>query len=129
MNVTKRYWKWDEVFNTTPFKLGGDIQYLLLTSFVIKTNDPNEYSTEQECPWKIRVVDDKIRSISYQEVFFSFSGFNLEDWNLIKMEFDLKMDSLLERTDENFEGDLLCVVFRDDFVAIAGILRNAQTSE
>lgn len=120
MNIEKLYWLWNENLNETEFKLGGEIQKLLDRQLVIQTAEG--YSGVEGLPWTIEVENGLIHAVFYRQSFPLFQGFQEDDWNLKLDEFRLKMNTLLAPVNKEFLGEKLYVVFRDQFVAIAGIL-------
>ncbi|MCG8340591.1 MAG: hypothetical protein MI674_04980 [Cytophagales bacterium] len=126
MNVIKKYWKWDEKFNTTDFKLGMDIQSLLNKDLALQNEGhPNEFVGNHKVPWRITTKNGAIISVFYREAFFPFYKDNL--WDMEWEKFEETVDVLLvpaNKEDKEDKGDLFYVVFRDFFIAIAGILRN-----
>ena len=123
MNIIKKYWQWDEKFNTTAFKLGVSIQPLINKNLVFKNaENPNEYAGKDEVPWSITTKNGLIISVFYRKSFFPLYKDNL--WEMEWKKFEKEVDELLEPANKELKGDLFYVVFRDFFIAIAGILRN-----
>ena len=80
MNVIKKYWRWDEKFNTTDFKLGMDIQSLLNKDLALQNEKhPNEFMGKHKVPWRIITKNGAIISVFYREAFFPFYKDNLWD--------------------------------------------------
>lgn len=127
MNIKKKYWKWDEKFNDTKFKLGDDIQSLINDGIVFPyLEDSTMFYGENEIPWKIRTENGMIKSIFYRESFFFF--YKEDIWDKDYDKFESVIDEVLTPADKNDKGDLFHVVFRGGFIAIAGIIRNNDPS-
>ena len=70
----KRYWKWDEKFNDTPYKLGSDINDLLQKGLVSPSIDSpsNFLGSPEGAPKYVEVVDGKVNFIlfsSFQKIY------------------------------------------------------------
>jgi len=126
--IIKRYWVWEEKFNSTKFKLGQDIERLVLENKVVPNDkDSSEFFGINDYPWKIRVNDNgKIESVFFRENFFDF--LNNEIWDFEFESFVKKVDEILkpETLSDDNSTDRLYVVFRGGFVSIAGIERTVS---
>jgi len=119
MNIEKRYWQWSEDLNETDFKLGANIHELIERDLVKKGSGDLQYQgvNDVSAPWSITVdKNDQITSIGYREFFF-FKGESIGQ--LLMSDFIVKLNRFLIAANENYDGDRLCVVFRDSFFAVA----------
>jgi len=124
MNDTKKFWKWDERYNNTDFKLGEDITTLLKKNLITPDpEDENEFFGKNGNPWKIRVERGIIVSIFYRKTFFPFINKGNSLWEMEWKEFCPTISKVLDETNEDHKGDLLFVAFRAYYVAIVGIMR------
>lgn len=122
-NIEKRYWRWDEDLNQSDFKLGDDINKLLDKGLVVRSVYSEKYNGINETPWILDVdADNKINAINYREKFFSLNGEDISSLHL--RQFELKMDSILERADVDEKGDKLITMFRDFYLAVVILKRD-----
>ena len=125
-SIVKRYWKWDEKLNNTPYRLGSDIDDLLQKGFVRPDNDTiNSYlGHAQGAPKYVEVSAGKVTL-----VWFSFPNKSYFPeiknglWDMEEHEFTTTLNDLLGLPCEPEYGDYLYVVFRGGFVTAAAILR------
>lgn len=127
MNVIKKYWKWDEKYNNTNIKLGDSIQSLLDKKEIEHIdNQTFEYVGKKDFPWKIKAVDGKVDSIFFRDIFFHLIDESI--WEMNYIEFEKNMNKILMPVSSNVSNeDVLYVVFRDHFVAIAGLIRGGDS--
>jgi len=123
--IIKKYWIWNEKYNTTEFKLGDNIQKFISEGKVIpNTENPLEFFGLNNYPWVIKVDEaGLINSIFFRETFVNLM--ENEIWDFEYEKFTKYMDNILEPKieDDNNSKDFLYVVFRGGFVTIAEIKR------
>ena len=123
----QRYWKWDEGFNDTPYKLGADINDLLQKGLVGPSldNPRNFLGSAKGAPKHIEVVDEKVNSIlfsSFHKSTFPYITKGL--WGMEKHDFIKTLKAFLKRTTIAYSGDKLLVDFRGGYVTIAILSRD-----
>lgn len=120
--IVKKYWKWNEQYNPTPFKLGVDIMSLLEQGLVTQDpENPKYFIGKEQIPWRICTENNQIACIIYRS---SAPFFDQELWDLFSIEeFEKRMNTHLTSATEEARGDILIVIFRDSFVQTAGIMR------
>lgn len=122
-STIKKYWEWNEKLNSTEFKLRDDISDKLSKGlFKLDYEEEDSYYVTNENPWHVRTNKNKeIITVSFRSTFFSING-NDNIWHLNYHEFDKFMNEILKPADETYEGDKICVIFRDFFVAVVVII-------
>lgn len=121
--IIKKYWIWDEIFNPTDFKLGENIQLLSDRGLVVESkNELNVYYGINGYPWQIKTNKGYIESVAFRDD--KFFPLCLEKiWDMESNTFIKTVEELFKPCDDDYIGDVLCVVFRGGFVAIAEIKR------
>ena len=120
--IIKKRWIWDEKYNSTEFKLGIDIKELISNNKVVPNEEnPKEYFGTNNFPWTITINSENcIESVFFRDDFFDFYEDGL--WDLEQEEFVKRIDRILmPEVELDKASDILHVVFRGGFVAIAGI--------
>ena len=128
--IIKRYWKWDEEYNDTPYKLGLDIDYLLQRGLVHPNEDEEGgfIGFGQGAPRRIEVQEN-----SGEVMWVTFSSPNgsifpkIKEglWDMEEPKFTETLNSILGPPCEPTYGDYLFVVFRGGFVTMAAIFRRS----
>ena len=122
MNITKAYWQWDEKFNPSMPRLGMDIRDFNNANFIYPDpNSPTEYNCIDENISKIHVREYKIISIFYHKKCFDFIRDNL--WDMEYRKFINAVNPILKPIQPPLRGDILCVIFRGEFVTLSALLR------
>ncbi len=127
-SIIKKYWKWDEKFNDTPYQLGADISYLLQRGLVHPDKDEKNsfIGYGQGAP---RRVEIEISTGKVSLVYFSFPSNSIFPeieqglWDMEEPKFTETLNGFLGSPCEPTHGDYLFVVFRDFFVTAAAIFR------
>lgn len=120
MNIIKKYWKWDESLGSMPFKLGQDIGVLVNDGLAYPNRDfPNTFKSKDGVPDLIDVTESKIARLYYRETFFQFPGLDKEFWKTPAENIIAKLDQMLTPCDEKESSDMLSLVFRDSYIAVA----------
>lgn len=127
MKKHKKYWIWDEHFNTSQFKLGGDIRKLVKIGKVVADKDDKKkfYGVDNK-PWVIETEKLLIKSIFFRGDFLNFLEKEDNIWEMELNNFENVINKYLEPIDINsinLHKDILYVVFKDGFVSISGIIR------
>lgn len=125
MRIIKKYWLWDESYNTTDFKLGLDIEPFVKQELI--SSDPEEsncYLGKDGFPWKITSINGRVKGVAFSRSFFPL--FDKRLWDMEANEFETVVNHYLTPADGSETGDLLYVVFREFFVAIAMIYRKSS---
>ncbi len=118
-----RFWKWNEDFNYSKFKLGEGISELIENKTLIKDSiNSSKFHVISGLPEYIIVESNKISSIFFEKKFLQIDEFDI--WNMRMTEFIRTMDDFLEPCEHNFRGDVLTVLFRDVFTGYAEVKRN-----
>jgi hypothetical protein len=125
-SIIRKYWKWDERLNDTPYKLGLEINYLLQKGLVYpdKNEEGGFMGIGEGTPRHIRISYGKV-----DLVYFSFPSnsifpkINEGLWEMEEPKFTETLNSVLGPPCEPTHGDYLFVVFRDFFVTAAAIFR------
>ena len=121
-NIEKRTWMWNEDQNSTPFKLGEEINFYLNKNLVKKSPDNlEEYTGLEGFPWNISAKNGRIESVFFRGKFFNLIEPNL--WERQFSEIVKEVDNYLPSAEQEVEGDFLHIVFRDGFVSIVGFYR------
>lgn len=121
--MIQRYaWCWDEALNQTPFKLGRSVQEVLPSLTKVKEEaGVSEYEGVGGCPWRVEAHQGLISRVFFQIDFFALLAVDL--WDRHAVAYVAEVDRHLTRYPAAGGCDRLQVVFRDGFVAIAGISR------
>lgn len=122
MWVDKRYWKWDDSLNPTRYKLREEVQPLLdsLLLFEIKDDLTNniEYTGPREIPWRVTAEAGRIDKVFFsQQIKVELLGKDLTD--LMLPEVEAFLNSHLEKTNQDYTGDVLSIFFGDQFIKAA----------
>ncbi len=121
----KSYWKWDESYNTSSFKLGMSIQDIptdiefKISEFDIDDNDDKSYSTNYETLFGFGTYKGLIYSLAYRR---EISFFQPTLWDNEDAIFIEEMNKHLVTSTPYPNEDFLYVHFRDGFVQIAMII-------
>lgn len=124
----QKYWKWDEKFNDTPYKLGSDINDLLQKGLVRPSSDnsTNFLGSAEGAPKYVEVVDGKVNFIlfsSWKKSTFPSIAKGL--WDMKQRHFIKTLSKFLTRkTIMPRSGDHLLVDFREGYVTIAILSRD-----
>jgi len=126
-HLVQTYWKWDEKFNDTPYKLGADINDLLQQGLV-KPNIDNPRSflgSAEGAPENIEVFDGKVNFILFSSLKKSIFPF------IIKVLLDREQDDLITALEVFLQripiaqfGDTLLVEFSGGYVTTAILYRD-----
>ena len=124
--ITKKYWRWDERFNYTPYKLGADIDSLTRKGLIHPSKNEKDafVGLREKNPQHIEAHSRKISLVYFS--FPSGSAFpKIKEglWEMEEREFITTLNELLGTPCEPTHGDYLFVVFRDFFVTAAAIFR------
>jgi hypothetical protein len=124
--IVKRYWKWDERLNGTPYKLGSEINCLLKKGLVYpdKEEKAQFLGLGEGAPWHVKTSDDKVIQVSFSSIDNCiFPEIKKGLWEMEEPKFTETLNSLLGLPCEPIHGDYLFVVFRGGFVTMAAIFR------
>ena len=123
----KSYWKWDEVYNTSPLKLGmsiqdipSDIEFKISEFDIDDNDDKRSYSTNYETLFGFDTYKGQIYSLAYRR---EISFFQPTLWDTEDAIFIEEMNKYLVTSTPYPNEDFLYVLFRDGFVRIAMIMR------
>lgn len=124
--IVKRYWRWDERFNDTPYRLGGDIGCLLRKGLVKPDKDEEDsfLGLGEGAPWRVKTSAGEVIGVSYS--FGDNCIFpNIQEglWDMEEPKFTETLNEILGPPCEPTCGDYLFVVFRGGFVTMAAIFR------
>ena len=122
----KRYWKWDEKFNDTPYKLGSDINDLLQKGLVSPSIDSpsNFLGSPEGAPKYVEVVDGKVNFILFSSFKKStFPSIAKGLWDIKEQDLIATLNKFLKKTTVLRSGDKLLMVFREGVVIIATLSR------
>ena len=100
---------------------------MLLNNGSITQSPAGDYTSAEGGPWHINSEAGCVKSVFYRRSFFPLSN-NGDLWSLSLKEFEVEINKFLQPTTENDSGDKLVVVFRDAWVAIAGMIRDSEQS-
>jgi hypothetical protein len=123
MNIKKKYWHWDDKFNID-VKLGDYISQHIEDGRLEECEENSKYHCGKNgFPWKVSSNENRIEVITYREKFFDVGIDGIWDFEIYQFEecMNLKLKQITSITDGK---DVLEVVFRDNFVAIANLHRN-----
>ncbi len=119
--LTSKFWVWDESFDHLEFKLGDSIVPKIEEGLVsLNKNSENEYLGINDYPWKVKTRKEKIIAIYYLGTFFDFLRKGL--WELEITQFTEIVDEVLTPVNQNYEGKVLYVLFRDFYVSSVGVI-------
>jgi hypothetical protein len=124
--MIKRYWKWDEKLNDTPYKLGGDISHLLKKGLVYPDKEEKGQfpGLGEGAPWCVDIGAGEVMSISFTCSKNSiFPKIKEGLWEMEEPKFTETLNSVLGPPCEPTQGDYLFVAFRGGFVTLAVIFR------
>lgn len=126
--IVKRYWKWDERFNDTPYKLGSEISCLLRKGLVHPDKDVEDgfLGLGEGTARHIKVSTGKISLVTFSSPRGSiFPTIQEGLWDMEEPKFTETLNRILGPPCEPTDGDYLFVVFRGGFVTWAAILRRS----
>jgi hypothetical protein len=130
--IIKRYWKWDERLNDTPYKLGSEISCLLRKGLVHPYQDVQDrflgLGEGAARHIEIEVSAGKIDFVTFSSPYGSSSDAHFPTiqeglWDMEEPKFMETLNSVLGPPCEPTHGDYLFVVFRGGFVTMAIIFR------
>ncbi|MHA7877914.1 MAG: hypothetical protein ACX93T_03275 [Bacteroidota bacterium] len=129
--IVRKYWKWDECLNNTPYKLGLNIECLLQNGLVYPENDAvNSFLCHaQSAPRRIEVRNGKVIL-----AWFSFASNSTFPeikqglWDMEEPAFIATLNDILGLPCTPQSGDYLFVVFRGGFVTAAAIFRKSPST-
>lgn len=120
-NKITKYWKWNESFNNSAFKLGLNIDSIPDGLICNAFNNNEVYIIKSGMPQSIVVRDKQIKKLNFRDSFFTFHDVNL--WEMEYRDFVLNIEKYLTPIDDDTSGDILCVIFREFHPAIAFVRR------
>lgn len=121
------YYEWDQKLALSPILLGNSIFDYVKKGQLIELDD-EKYTGKDEFPWIVNVHNDIVVHICYRTQFPGILG--LENiWMKDLDYFHDEIGSVLKKIDriEDFRGDVLTTVFRDNYIAIACFSRKPFT--
>ncbi|CAN5272537.1 hypothetical protein BH09BAC3_BH09BAC3_35310 [soil metagenome] len=124
MNIERRYWRWKEEFNSTHYKLRCEIDSLISKGLAKARPESDEFSGVDNAPWRIVVSNGKIVKILFDSKFETL--LDVVVWDLDLKDFEKAISKVLSPISKSDKCDKLIVVFRDSFVAIAGIEASSE---
>ena len=123
----QKYWKWDEKFNDTPYKLGADIKDLLEKGLVSPSMEyPGHFlGSAEDAPKYVEVVDEKVNLILFSSFKKStFPSIATGLWDMEQRDFMKTLRKFLKKITIPRSGDHLLVDFRRGYVTIAILSRD-----
>lgn len=121
----KIYWKWDDDYYSTLFRLGDNVQELV-DNEVLLLDEDGDTLVNGEWPWSVTAREGQVASIFFRIEFFDL--INESIWELPVDRFCELVDKHLERAEDTTKGDFLYAVFRGKYIAIAGLIRKWKAS-
>lgn len=116
------YWKWNEKYNHSIFKLGDDFSTIESNRLLLQDKyNPKKYHVLKGLPDYIIINSNKISEIFFERNFLKFNEKDI--WELAIEDFKTEMSKYLEPCGSNYKGDILRVLFRDIFTGFAEIKR------
>lgn len=119
MIKTTTYYEWNQELTSPPVLLGDSVRDYVENGTLIKQDD-EKYSGKDEFPWIVTVYNETIVHICYRSKFPDIPGFE-EIWMRDPDYFHSRISTLLKTIDQidDFRGDVLTTVFRDNSISIA----------
>lgn len=119
--INIEYWKWNPNFSDSKYYLGQSLKEVESNFETVKLdNSDDDWLKSVNVNLELRIREGVVDFIITDEAYFNLPQ---TIWNLELHSFEKEMNKVLERASEDSKGDLVRIVFRDNFVTQIGIIR------